>query len=86
MIWRFECRICQSKAYSNGAHGPYWEEEEEEEEEESKKNFKIPKLIFTIDISNFPSTIIPTFWFLGGAESAPPPPFSVNFGARPEKG
>ena len=51
------------------------EEEEEEEEEESKKNLKIPKLIFTIDISNFPNTIVPTVWFLGGAESAPPRPF-----------
>ena len=62
------------------------EEEEEEEEEESKKNLKIPKLIFTIDISNFPNTIVPTVWFLGGGWISPPPPFSVNFGARPEKG
>ena len=49
------------------------EEEEEEEEEESKKNLKIPKLIFTIDISNFPNPIVPMVLFLGGAESAPPP-------------
>ena len=41
-------------------------EEEEEEEEEFEKNLKIPELIFTIDISNFSNTIVPTVWFLGG--------------------
>ena len=36
------------------------EEEEKEEEEEFEKNLKIPELIFTIDISNFPSIIVST--------------------------
>ena len=55
------------------------EEEEEEEEEESKKNLKIPELIFTIDISNFPSFIISTVWVLGGGWISPPPAFFMQF-------
>ena len=36
------------------------EEEEEEEEEEFEKNFKIPKLISTMDISNLLNFIVAT--------------------------
>ena len=46
--------------------------EEEEEEEEFKKNFKIPKLIFTIDISNLLNFIVTTGWVLGGGWFSPP--------------
>ena len=59
------------------------EEEEKEEEEEFEKNLKIPELIFTIDINNFQCIIVSTVWV---SWISPPPPFSCNFGARPDKG
>ena len=45
---------------TGGSEGDEEKEEEEEEEEEFEKNFKIPELIFTIDINNFPSIIVST--------------------------
>ena len=49
---------------------------------------KIPKSIFTIDISSFPIIIDPIVWFLGGAESALPlpPNFSSQFWSLPWEG
>ena len=38
----------------------FTKDEEEEEEEEFEKNLEIPKLIFTIDISHFPSIMVST--------------------------
>ena len=49
----------QSSTRSRKPRGPNWEEEEEEEEE-FEKNLKIPKLIFTIDISNLLNFIVAT--------------------------
>ena len=58
-------------------------EEEEEEEEEFEKNLKIIELIFTIDISNFPSIISAPVWVLGGGWISPPPAFSMQFWSPP---
>ena len=57
-------------------------QEEEKEEEEFEKNLKIPELIFTIDISNFPSIIVSKVWVLGGLNQ-PPPTFYMQFWSPP---